>query len=166
MIKKTKFMKLSFTVNGTPIPTKRPRLGKYGNMYVPGAKKNHRAIQKQVKEQVDMTQFEIISGEIHLFMDVFVEIPLGFSKTDKLLAEEGLIKPTTLPDLDNYLKTYMDGLNKFIWLDDGQVTETHLRKFYSNNPRVEITLKYTNDIHCSVLNNYAKSKKTTYELGK
>jgi Holliday junction resolvase RusA-like endonuclease len=44
------------------------------------------------------------------------------------------------PDLDNYIKLYLDVMNDLVYEDDKQVTEIYCKKVYSNKPRVEIKL--------------------------
>ncbi|MEK5432628.1 RusA family crossover junction endodeoxyribonuclease [Lysinibacillus sp. FSL R7-0073] len=46
------------------------------------------------------------------------------------------------PDIDNLAKGIKDGLSKVIWRDDSQVTELIARKWYSHNPRAEVTIEW------------------------
>lgn len=50
------------------------------------------------------------------------------------IIEKGELRPTTKPDVDNYVKGVKDGLNKVIWQDDSQVVNLTVRKFYSMHP--------------------------------
>lgn len=63
------------------------------------------------------------------------------SKKKKEKAEKGLLRPTTKPDVDNYVKGVKDALNHLIYKDDSQVVDLKVSKFYSEEPRVEIMLK-------------------------
>ena len=54
------------------------------------------------------------------------------------MAEAGLIRPTTKPDTDNYLKGVLDALNTVVFKDDSQVVGMVAQKFYSCEPRIEI----------------------------
>ena len=51
----------------------------------------------------------------------------------------GEIKHTKKPDCDNLLK-HLDYLNGTAFIDDAQSFGLHARKFYSENPRTEITI--------------------------
>jgi len=163
-IKKRKFKEINLAIFGEPLQTQRPRTGKFHNIYVPNAAKNKKFIRNQIKEQINLDDFEIISGEIKIYVDFFASIPKNFSKTDFVLSEMKYIRPTTTPDIDNLLKTYMDAITSLLWLDDGQIIETRTRKFYSVNPRVEIKIYYSNEIFNSVLKKYAKDKLENYKL--
>jgi Holliday junction resolvase RusA-like endonuclease len=72
--------------------------------------------------------------------------PSSFSKTDIFLAEIGVHRPMCKPDFDNIEKSYADSFTGNIWLDDIVVVDATLRKYYSVLPRVEIYLKYANQI--------------------
>jgi Holliday junction resolvase RusA-like endonuclease len=69
---------------------------------------------------------------------VYVPIPQYASEWERKQAEEGLILPVTKPDVDNYIKLILDGLNEIAFLDDGLVTDLEVSKRYSVNPRTEI----------------------------
>ncbi len=50
------------------------------------------------------------------------------------------IRPITRPDIDNYLKTVMDALNKYAWEDDAQVVELFATKNYGDTPMIKIMI--------------------------
>ncbi|MFJ5766502.1 RusA family crossover junction endodeoxyribonuclease [Lysinibacillus sp. NPDC093210] len=54
----------------------------------------------------------------------------------------GELRPTTKPDIDNLAKVIKDCLSKDIWYDGSQVMELFVRKWYSDIPRVEVTIEY------------------------
>lgn len=155
-IKKThKWNKIELKIdNHIPLAAKRPRSGKFGNFYVPDAAKNKRELRKILQDQIKLN--ELIKTEIHLKINTYHPIPKSFSDTDTILAEKGVIRPSVKPDPDNIAKPYMDALSGFVWEDDAQVTDLHISKFYSLNPRVEITIKYRNIFLSSILASYKK----------
>jgi Holliday junction resolvase RusA-like endonuclease len=59
-------------------------------------------------------------------------------KTKGPAAENGLLRPTTRPDVDNFCKCGLDALNGIVWRDDSQVVELTVSKFYSSRPRLEL----------------------------
>jgi len=47
-------------------------------------------------------------------------------------------------DIDNYNKLVLDSLNDIVWVDDVQIQELGLKKFYDKeNPRTEVLIKKT-----------------------
>lgn len=74
-------------------------------------------------------------------MDVYRQIPKSLAKYKRVLAIEGKLRPITKPDVDNYVKGIKDGLSGIIWQDDKQVVSMTVRKWYSEEPRAEITVK-------------------------
>ena len=148
---------LSLIISDKPKPAKRPRQGK-SSFYVPDAAKNKKDIQKFIKEQLP-SDFEKIYSDIEIDIKCYVQTLESFSKTDKILAEHGYIRPISKPDADNFAKTYLDALNGFIWDDDGQVIDLRCRKYYSKDPRVEIKIKYKTDFTSSLLKNRKLKRK-------
>ena len=43
-------------------------------------------------------------------------------------------------DMDNVVKIIADSLNNLAYYDDTQIVDCQCRKFYSENPRVEVTI--------------------------
>lgn len=72
--------------------------------------------------------------------------PSNYNKTDIFLAEIGLYRPIIKPDFDNIEKSYGDAFTGNIWIDDIVVVDATIRKYYSVLPRVEIDLKYANQL--------------------
>ncbi len=125
-------------VGHAPKASKRPRKGKFG-FYVPDAAANKKEIRKLIEGQLP-ADYEKAYSEVEIFIKCYVKTPSGFSKLDKELAEDGYIRPIAKPDLDNYMKTYLDAFNDLLWLDDGQITNSGISKYYSDEPRVEICI--------------------------
>lgn len=72
--------------------------------------------------------------------------PSYYNKIQVFLAEIGLDRPLIKPDFDNIEKSYSDAFTGNIWIDDIVVIDATLRKYYSVLPRVEIDLKYANQL--------------------
>lgn len=53
----------------------------------------------------------------------------------------GFEQPNSKPDYDNLEKFYLDCANGVFWPDDSMIIDAHAHKRYSENPRVEITIK-------------------------
>ena len=83
----------------------------------------------------------LLDGPLEVKILIFKPMLKSFSKKKSKLAEAMLLRPITKPDADNYAKGPMDALKNIIWKDDGQVVDLVARKFYSSNPRIEITVR-------------------------
>lgn len=57
------------------------------------------------------------------------------------LMKQGKVRPLKTPDCDNIAKICLDALNDIAYPDDSQITTILVMKFYSEEPRVEITLE-------------------------
>ena len=72
--------------------------------------------------------------------------PSYYNKTQIFLAEIGVDRPLIKPDFDNVEKSYSDAFTGNIWIDDIVVVDATFRKYYSVLPRMEIDLKYSNQL--------------------
>jgi Holliday junction resolvase RusA-like endonuclease len=78
-----------------------------------------------------------------LFVTVtaFVAMPQSLSRAKREAAIAGDLKPVTKPDVDNYAKAAIDGLNGIVFRDDSVVSDLLIRKRYSAQPRLEIIVE-------------------------
>ena len=51
------------------------------------------------------------------------------------------IRPGKKPDWDNIGKVVTDSLNQIAYRDDAQVVDAQVRKFFSEQPRIEVTIQ-------------------------
>lgn len=79
--------------------------------------------------------------------DAYFKTPSIFNSKEKMLAELGMIRPLSKPDFDNVEKKYSDMYTGNIWVDDSIVIESNFNKYYSELPRIEITLRYMNMLY-------------------
>ncbi len=134
---------LTFEIPGDVQAQQRPKFSRYGNgvsVRDPKESKDYKSFVRLVASQV--APDELITEEIRLSIVVYRKIPKSFSKKKHQQAVDGVLKPTTKPDIDNLVKGIKDGLSKVIWHDDSQVTELVARKLYSDNPRAEVTIEW------------------------
>jgi Holliday junction resolvase RusA-like endonuclease len=137
---------MTMIIYETVVPKQRPRRGKGGFFYTP-------------KKTVD---FENLIGEygqvyahencihpnhskdkgIRVSIDYYVKIPKSWSKKKKEQALLGEIRPKCKPDNDNVEKSLYDGLESILWHNDSEIVENKTRKFYAEEPRIEINVEY------------------------
>ena len=70
----------------------------------------------------------------------YFSVPKSFSKAKRLDALNNIIRPTKKPDADNIAKVICDALNGVAYVDDTQVTELRVYKYYADVPRVEVEI--------------------------
>lgn len=133
---------ISFTVYGEPVAQGRPRASTFGGfvrMYDPKKSSDY-------KDYVRLAASEhapekLIEGPVALQLRVYKPIPKSFSGKKAARAEAGELRPTSKPDVDNYVKGIKDALKGVIWKDDSQVVELSAGKYYGQRPRVEISIR-------------------------
>ena len=97
--------------------------------------------------------------------NVYFPTPSYYNKTQIFLAEIGVDRPINKPDFDNIEKSYADSFTGNIWLDDILVIDASFHKFYSILPRVEIDLKYSNQLfNLHQYKSFIKRKDVTEEM--
>lgn len=136
---------IQFTIMTEPVAQGRPRAstvhGKV-RMYDPKKSRDFKRYVSAIAAK--FAPVSLLEGPLQLEVKVYKPSLKSFSKKKALAAEEGLLRPTTKPDVDNYVKGVKDALNKVIWHDDSQVVDLKVSKWYSEKPRVEVTVKELN----------------------
>ena len=129
-------MRVDFTIHTAPVSKQRPRLGKGGCVYTPSKTK--------VFENIVALSY----GNRPSFDDKYIrirlkfkfEVPKSYSKKKRGEAIEGKIRPTK-GDIDNYIKTVLDGLNKKAWEDDRHIIGILAEKEYANESCIEVSIE-------------------------
>lgn len=133
---------ISFTVYGEPVAQGRPRFSNHGGFtraYDPKKSKDFKQYVKLVASEYRPTS--LMEGPLLLEVKVFKPTLKSFSKKKAAAAESGELRPVTKPDVDNYVKGIKDALKQIIWNDDSQVVDLYVSKWYSETPRIEVTVK-------------------------
>jgi Holliday junction resolvase RusA-like endonuclease len=135
-------MKVEFTVPGVVVGKQRPkfsRQGPYVRTFTPQKTVNYETLVKM--EYFRQCKSKKLSGAIRAEMRFYFPIPKSESKKKQAAMLSGEIRHTKKSDIDNCIKSVLDGLNKMAFDDDGQIAEIHAYKYYSEEPRAEITLE-------------------------
>ncbi|HEX3027107.1 MAG TPA: RusA family crossover junction endodeoxyribonuclease [Clostridia bacterium] len=136
-------MIIKFTIPGSPMGKGRPkfaRRGKFTATYTPEKTANYETLVKWYFQQA--AQGQNLKGALKA--DIFAYFPI--TKTDakkknlfsKMIS--GIIRPTKKPDWDNIGKIVCDALNKMAYDDDSSIVDGRVRKYYSDQPKVEVTI--------------------------
>ena len=71
----------------------------------------------------------------------YYPIAKNVSKKKRELMLKGKLRPAKKPDVNNVVKVIADSLNNVAYRDDKQIVDCIVSKYYSDNPRVEISIK-------------------------
>ena len=88
----------------------------------------------------------LILDAISMTINAYYPIPKSISKKKRELMLSGEIRPTVRPDFDNVEKIFADALSGIAYKNDNQVVDSEFHKYYSDNPRTEITIYKLSEI--------------------
>lgn len=131
---------MKLTILGNPFGKERPRFCKWG-AYTPKKTKEY---EKLIKDIYMVGEQEVLEGSLVAVIECYFKVPKSTSKVNKLAMLSNIHRPTKKPDIDNIIKICLDGLNGLAYKDDSQIVDIRARKWYSEEPRVEITLERVN----------------------
>lgn len=153
--RRIKWKKVSFTIPTVPVPSHRPRLSGY-RFYVPGAAKNAKFFNDTVLPKLNGLY---INTPCRIKVDIYMPIPSSMTKSQKFLATHGYIRPWgNIGDVDNFDKAVFDMMThnekrgkQGILEDDRLIVESHTNKYYSTEPRYEVTIEYMDKVPKALL---------------
>ena len=137
--------KLKLTVPGEPCGQGRPRFSSQGGFMRaidPEKSRNYKSFVKYIATHEAKKQGWMYT-ELPLRMSIVAYMGIAKSKSKKFkqAAIVGEERPTKKPDLSNIVKGVEDALNGLLYKDDSQIVELKLQKFYSEEPRLELSLE-------------------------
>ena len=131
------FKMIEIILAGEPVGKGRPRFVKAtGRAYTPEKTARYEDRLAWAAQAV-MGGRPLFEGAVKLEIDIYMSIPVSKPHKWRADALAGVIRPTKKPDWENVAKM-TDAFNKVVWLDDSQVVEGIVRKFYSHQPRIVI----------------------------
>jgi len=136
-------MQIMFTVYGDPVAKGRPRFAKRGNFvqtYTPEKTKTYES-EVAMMAKAAMGASEALEGALEAFIYVTFAVPDSYSKKRSEACLSGLEKHTKKPDLDNVVKSVVDGMDKIVFLNDSQITSIHATKVYGEIAKVEVMVR-------------------------
>lgn len=123
----------------------RTRKGFYGNMYVPNAKRLKKEYHGMLSQLLDPA-FKGIPKNCEITIDeciFYIHPPYKFNMVETALSELGYINPVSRPDLDNYIKSFLDVLTGKLYQDDSNIVKfKNIEKRYSMKPRTYLKLSW------------------------
>ena len=139
---------INFTVSGCPVGKQRPKFSTvngHAMAYTPAKTANYETlVQLSYQQQCGGKTYE---KDVPLAIDIMAHFPIpkSVSKKKADMMRSGKIRPTKKPDTDNVLKAICDALNGIAYYDDAQIVEVTMWKFYSDEPKAEITIRAVNE---------------------
>lgn len=133
---------ITFFIPGNPVAKGRPRfarVGKFVRTYSPIKTKSYEEF-VAAYGKIAMGGKKPLEGALIVHFEFELPIPASASKKRKaacLAREEAHISK---PDITNLIKSVEDGLNGICWLDDSQIDRIETEKYYSDKPRVKVTI--------------------------
>ena len=164
-INSIKWKKLSYIIYLIPKGTPRPRAGKFGVFYVKGAKDNKKLFRQFIDSQKDI---QLITTAVKLECVSYLPIPNSMNWVEKVLSEMGLIRPITIPDFDNLVKTYTDMMKDSLLYDDSLIIEGTSKKYYSVNKNKRILDNINQPVDDRIFNNfspYSRDRRKNHDSG-
>lgn len=129
-------MKVKFYINTRPTPKGRPRLGKSGKVYTP----NNTKVFEQICKLSYGNRYYFDKEYISIKITFKFKVPKSYSKNKRSEAIEGKIRPST-NDIDNLIKSVLDGLNGKAWKDDRYIYSIEAEKIFADKDCIEVEIE-------------------------
>lgn len=133
---------IEFNVPGQPVAKGRPRFSTItGRTYTPEKTTNYENLVRLSYMQAypNQTPYEK-NVQLSMTINAYFQIPKATSKKKAEQMRTHIIRPTIKPDTDNIAKSVCDALNKVAFYDDSQIVVLKVRKYYGDNPSVNIII--------------------------
>lgn len=147
MIGKNVILMIKFIVPGKPQGKARPRFkrcGNYVSTYNPKSTANYeKLVKSSAIEQCKDKLNKEYTGIVKMHIKAYFKPNKSISKKQYniLIGTEHLKKP----DSDNIAKIICDSLNGLAYKDDSQIAVLNVEKYYDEEERVEVIVKYENN---------------------
>ena len=130
---------MEIIIYGEPIPQGRPRFTKTGHAYDPQRSQNYKQLVRfwVTQHLKKIPGFRPYENALCVDLIFHMGIPSSWTKTRKLQAIQGEIRPTSrrLGDADNLCKSVTDAILGLVYVDDSQIVNLGVSKYYSDTPR-------------------------------
>jgi len=137
---------LKIYLSHPPIPLKRPRFKKLLDKtitYDPQKQQKVETLIEIAAENPHIRDLKPLQGDIYCSATFGIGLPISWPQKRK---KQQLHKwCSKRPDIDNYLKFYLDVLNQVVYDDDSQIVWVEMKKFYVLEPFVELKFEEVQD---------------------
>lgn len=129
-----------YLVEGECVPKARPSYNRYGGTYGK-AFEQQKAYEQLVALRLREQGAKPSKKALLVKVDVYKGFLKSWTKKQREEAKQGKLRPVKRPDIDNYIKSVLDGANGILWEDDSQIVSLLASKHYAETPQVKIGVK-------------------------
>jgi Holliday junction resolvase RusA-like endonuclease len=130
---------ITVIIQGEPVAKARPRATRRGFVYTPAATRKYGA-HGRLAAQLAMGDRPPIEAPVRIELLVELPVPASWSERKRAAAIVGDVRPTSRPDIDNFLKAILDAINGIVVADDSQAVEVHATKKFGLVPKMLATV--------------------------
>jgi Holliday junction resolvase RusA-like endonuclease len=131
---------ITVLIRGPAVAKGRPRFTRKGFAFTPAKTRKYEA-HGRLAAQLAMDGRPPLAGPVLLTALVELPIPASWSKRRTAAAIVGDIRPTSRPDVDNYLKAGLDVLNGIVVADDSLIVSVAVEKKYGVDPKLVLLIE-------------------------
>jgi Holliday junction resolvase RusA-like endonuclease len=130
---------ITLIIDGAPVAKARPRMTRRGHVYTPRETRAYETLVRQLAA-LEMRGKAPLQGAVRVELLVELALPQSWSRAKQLAALAGEIMPASRPDIDNFVKAALDGINAIVIADDAQIVELRARKKFGE-PKLVLTVR-------------------------
>ena len=133
-------MMVHFTIPGEPKGKQRPKFTTIAGHAKAITPKDTVSYENLVKMEYHSQSGLYFADQepVYILIDCYMSMPQSTTKRKRSAMLERVLRPLRKVDWDNAGKIICDSLNKIAYHDDAQVVDGRVRKFYAEQPRVEV----------------------------
>lgn len=132
-----------FDIEANPVPKGRPRFRRTKTFITTYTPKKTLDFEDLVRKhsQEAMGNTDLLETPVAVYLYFRLPIPQSYSKKTVEACLTGRQRHIKRPDLDNLIKSVLDGMNGVVFKDDSQIVCLHSTKVYSHVPGVNIMVR-------------------------
>ena len=135
---------IRFSIPGQPMGKQRSRVvhnGSFSQAFTPKETVSYENLVRVMYREAAKGKRFADEDMLDVRVIAYYSIPKSTSKKKRKMMLEHKIRPGKKPDWDNIGKIICDSLNTVAYSDDSSIVDAQVRKFYSENPRVDVTIR-------------------------
>mgnify|MGYP005794992327 FL=1 len=144
MVEGESMKSIRFSIPGQPMGKQRPRVvhnGPFSQAFTPKETVSYENLVRVMYREAARGKRFTDEDMLDVRVIAYYSIPKSTSKKKRKMMLEHKIRPGKKPDWDNIGKIICDSLNTVAYRDDSSIVDAQVRKFYSENPRVDVTIR-------------------------